>query len=60
MQVFLDVYIQSSYAGRIVIGLFGKDAPRSVDNFLKLVDGRAPGAAGMSYDYSIIFKVEKV
>lgn len=38
-KVFFDVKIGGKDAGRIVIGLFGKTVPRTVDNFKKIAEG---------------------
>ena len=37
-EVFLDIDIDSNPAGRIVIGLFGKIVPETVDNFVQIAD----------------------
>ncbi|ELK29723.1 Peptidyl-prolyl cis-trans isomerase C [Myotis davidii] len=39
MEVFLDVRIGDKDVGRIVIGLFGKVVPKTVDNFVALATG---------------------
>lgn len=36
LQVFFDVKIGDQPAGRIVIGLFGKTVPKTVENFIEL------------------------
>ena len=38
-KVYLDIGIGSLYAGRVIIGLYGKDAPMTVENFLQLCKG---------------------
>ena len=56
-KVYFDIDIGGKEAGRFVFGLYGKDAPVTVSNFMKVLDGTAQGA---SYDYSTVFRVEKV
>ena len=44
-KAFLDITIDDQPAGRIVVGLFGDVAPKTVANFAQLCDG----SAGFSY-----------
>lgn len=37
-KVFLDLEIEGEYAGRVVIGLFGATSPKTVRNFVALVN----------------------
>lgn len=48
-KVFMDVTIGGESAGRIVLGLFGDDLPKTVDNFKKL----STGELGYGYKGSI-------
>jgi peptidylprolyl isomerase len=41
-QVYLDVHAvgyKKEISGRIVLGLYGESCPRTVDNFLSLIEG---------------------
>ena len=40
-KAFFDITIKGEAVGRIVIGLYGKVAPKTVKNFLTLVEGDA-------------------
>ena len=51
-RVFLDVEVDGRPAGRIVIGLFGKDVPRTVRNFVALCTGeKGVNQAGVPLTY---------
>ncbi|KAM4036152.1 peptidyl-prolyl cis-trans isomerase B [Anomaloglossus baeobatrachus] len=39
VKVFFDVHIGDEEVGRVVIGLFGKTVPKTVDNFVALATG---------------------
>jgi cyclophilin family peptidyl-prolyl cis-trans isomerase len=60
-QVYFDIAIAGRPAGRVVVGLFGQDAPQSVDSFVKICNGklRGRGSRTASYAYSIAWRILK-
>ena len=55
-QVYFDIMIDNHPAGRIVIGLFGEIAPKTVKNFVTLA---TTGIAGKTYIGTTFHRVIK-
>ena len=59
-KVFIQVAIDGKTEGRITLGLFGKETPKTVDNFLALITGsKGKGKSGkpLHYKGSIFHRV---
>ncbi|XP_075213921.1 peptidyl-prolyl cis-trans isomerase-like [Lycorma delicatula] len=54
-QVYFDIQIGEEPAGKLVIGLFGNDVPKTVKNFYTLASVGLDG--GLSYKGSLFYKV---
>lgn len=54
-KVFFDLTIDDVSAGRVVIGLFGDTAPKTVENFAEL----ANGSRGYGYEGSLFHRIIK-
>lgn len=50
-RIFLDISVAGKPRGRIVISLYGNDAPTSVDTLVKLVQGNLRNRAGRTAGY---------
>jgi peptidylprolyl isomerase len=60
-KVYLDIKVAGKPQSRVVIGLFGEDAPVSVASFLKVCQGTLRGRGGrtVSYAYSQAWRIVK-
>nr|VZI39393.1 unnamed protein product [Spirometra erinaceieuropaei] len=58
-KVYFDISIGDKPIGRIVIGLFGKTVPRTVENFKKISEGFKVGDELLTYKNSIFHRVIK-
>lgn len=47
--MYFDLRIGDEDIGRVVIGLFGKTVPKTVDNFVALATGEVRGQSGDSH-----------
>lgn len=50
-KVFFDISIGDSPAGRLVIGLYGDDVPKTVENFVSLAKGDRMNHVGKKLHY---------
>mmetsp|Transcript_31597 Transcript_31597/g.122350 ORF Transcript_31597/g.122350 Transcript_31597/m.122350 type:complete len:180 (+) Transcript_31597:39-578(+) len=59
-RVYFDVSVNGKDLGRVTFGLFGKDAPKTVQEFLKLVPGNRAGdrlePSSPEYTNSLIYR----
>ncbi|CAI2381729.1 unnamed protein product [Moneuplotes crassus] len=57
-KAFFDVSIGGNPAGRLTFELYGKDVPKTANNFLQFCKGyKASGSEKLSYKYSIFHRV---